>query len=153
MLDPSLTANQSRQDGDRVPRFQRIHNISRDESTGVVHCSCSYFQWVGIPHWHILCILRSIYGQEYRGVSHQDVSIFWWTMYNHFGMTQQTQHRSMRICLGCIKMSSCCIGNNCKWARTKKMSEKPLFVVMDNGSQLRNTICCFLHYIGLTTGF
>jgi hypothetical protein len=107
LLDTSSTANQSKQDGDRVPRFQRIRNILRDESTGVDPCSCNYFQRVGIPCCHILCILRSIYGREYRGMSHQDVSVFWWTMYNHFGMTQQTQHRSMMKLLFKLRDNDC----------------------------------------------
>jgi hypothetical protein len=107
MLDPNKKTKKSSSISNEIPEFQRIRTIERDCSTGVLNCSCNYFQRVGIPCRHILCILCSVHGSEFTGISHKDIRVYWWTMYSHFGLSQQTHHKSMMKLLFKLRDNDC----------------------------------------------
>jgi hypothetical protein len=49
MVDSNNQTKSSSSMVDRTPQYQRIRTIVRDSMTGVLNCSCNYFQRVGIP--------------------------------------------------------------------------------------------------------
>jgi hypothetical protein len=55
----------------------------------------------------MLCVLCSIHGSEYQGVPHSAIRVFWWTMYSHFGISQQPHHKSMMKLLFKLRDNDC----------------------------------------------
>jgi hypothetical protein len=96
MKEPNFV--QKRQEDYYIPRFQRVRAVSRDLETGILFCSCFYFQRIGIVCRHILCVMRQIYNQngEFKGISHTFIRVHWWSMYYHFGVSQCPQHQQIR---------------------------------------------------------
>lgn len=57
----------------QYPRFSRVRHVHCDNATGVLHCSCNYFQWIGISCQHILAVLRAVHGNNFQGVTETSV--------------------------------------------------------------------------------
>jgi MULE transposase domain/SWIM zinc finger len=65
-----------------VPRFTRVRKVSLREAR--LYCTCEWFERVGIPCRHVLCVLSTVHGEGYNGVSKTDVKVCWWKEY-YFG--------------------------------------------------------------------
>jgi len=69
-----------------IPRFSRIRNVVVEDD-GTCHCSCCYFQQVGIPCPHMAQVFESLHastGTSWDGFLHTDVSLRWWNSYNFY---------------------------------------------------------------------
>jgi hypothetical protein len=66
-----------------MPIFKRIRIVSI-ANDGRLRCSCCYFERIGIVCRHMMHILQSVTHEDYSGVSHRDISVFWWSTYAHF---------------------------------------------------------------------
>jgi hypothetical protein len=80
-----------------VPKFKRVRKIRRHEGTGSLLCDCCYFDRVGIPCRHIMALLHCIWGSKFRGVTVNDVRVFWRVDYFFHGMQTQTNIRSLLL--------------------------------------------------------
>jgi SWIM zinc finger len=69
-----------------VPQFTRVRKVSLQADT--LYCSCKHFERMGIPCRHTLCVLSSIHGEGYNGVSKSDVKVCWWKEYYFGGVFQ-----------------------------------------------------------------
>ena len=65
-----------------IPRFRRIRTITWS-SENVLHCSCCGFERTGLGCVHIASVIRK-YFPNWKGYTHHDVSIRWWTMYINY---------------------------------------------------------------------
>jgi hypothetical protein len=79
----------------KYPKFKRVRIVQRDQETGILHCSCCYFQRVGISCRHILAVLRSVLGNNFQGVTETSVRVFWWSKYSHYGVSNLEEHRPL----------------------------------------------------------
>jgi hypothetical protein len=54
-------------------------------------CSCEYFCCIDLPCRRIMCILTAIC-PEYKGVTHCDVSVVWWSIYSLCGYSKSNNN-------------------------------------------------------------
>jgi hypothetical protein len=66
-----------------IPVFRRIRLVSIQSDC--LYCNCCYFERIGIGCRHILHVLGILSAGEYPGFSHKDISVYWWSMYAHYG--------------------------------------------------------------------
>lgn len=69
-----------------IPRFRRIRRVVVDDD-GTCHCSCCYFQQVGIPCPHMAQVFEELHAstkKAWDGFLHTDVSLRWWIAYNYY---------------------------------------------------------------------
>lgn len=69
-----------------IPRFNRIRRVVVDDD-GTCHCSCCYFQQVGIPCPHMAQVFEALHAstrKSWDGFLHTDVSLRWWNAYNYY---------------------------------------------------------------------
>jgi hypothetical protein len=80
----------------KYPKFNRVRSVHRDHVTGVLQCSCCYFQRIGISCQHILAVLRSVLGKNsFQGVTETSIRVFWWSKYSHYGVLNLGEHQSL----------------------------------------------------------
>jgi hypothetical protein len=95
MMDPNFVPEQQSNLGKHsIPRFQRLRTVSRDVETGILSCSCFYFQRIGIVCRHMRQVYRG--NGEFQGIPHKFICVYWWSMYYHFGVSQRSQHQQIR---------------------------------------------------------
>ena len=80
-----------------VPKFKRVRNIRRCGETGTLQCDCCYFDRVGIPCRHIVALLDHILGDEFKGITQDDVRVFWRTAYYFHGLQPRNEMRSLLL--------------------------------------------------------
>jgi hypothetical protein len=78
-----------------VPTFKRVRKIRRCAERGTLLCDCCYVDRVGIPCRHIIALLHHILGGEFKGITVDDVRVFWRTDYFFYGMQPQNEMRSL----------------------------------------------------------
>jgi hypothetical protein len=72
-----------------IPLFQRVRLVKICRRR--LYCSCEYFSRIGLPCRHIMCILTAIC-PEYKGVTHHDVSVVWWSIYSLCGYSKSNNN-------------------------------------------------------------
>jgi hypothetical protein len=82
-----------------VPKFKRVRKITRCGEPGTLLCDCCYFDRVGIPCRHIIALLDHILGDEFKGITVDDVRVFWRKDYFFYGMQPQNEMRSLLMAL------------------------------------------------------
>jgi SWIM zinc finger len=80
-----------------VPKFRRVRKIRRCNETGTLLCDCCYFDQVGIPCRHIMALLYHILGEEFKGITQDDVRVFWRIDYYFYGMQPENEMRSLLL--------------------------------------------------------
>jgi hypothetical protein len=80
---------------ERFPGSSEFRNIRRCAERGTLLCDCCYFDRVGIPCRHIIALLHHILGDEFKGITVDDVRVFWRTDYFFHGMQPQNEMRSL----------------------------------------------------------
>jgi hypothetical protein len=78
-----------------VPKFKRVRKINRCGERGTLLCDCCYFDRVGIPCRHIMALLDHILGDDFKGITVDDVRVFWRIDYFFHGMQPQCEMRSL----------------------------------------------------------
>jgi hypothetical protein len=94
---------------DKFPKFVRVRSVHRDQDTGVLRCSCNHFERIGISCRHVLAVLRSVYGDSFKGLTVESVRVFWWSRYSHYGTSSLEQHKSMLDLLFQLRDNDVCI--------------------------------------------
>jgi MULE transposase domain/SWIM zinc finger len=79
-----------------IPQFSRVRAVTYRPLEKQLTCSCEYFARVGIPCRHILRVLTEIKGEDYRGITADDVAVFWRKDYYFFGIDQSTDQDRVR---------------------------------------------------------
>jgi hypothetical protein len=80
-----------------VPNFRRVRKIRRHSDPGTLICDCCYFDRIGIPCRHIMALLDSILGDEFKGITVNDVRVFWRIDYFFYGMQPRNNMRSLLL--------------------------------------------------------
>jgi hypothetical protein len=78
-----------------VPKVKRVRKIERCGERGTLLCNCCYFARVGIPCRHIIALLDHILGDEFKGITVDDVRVFWRIDYFLYGMQPHSEMRSL----------------------------------------------------------
>jgi hypothetical protein len=71
-----------------VPLFRRIRMVQLHKD-GTVQCSCCLFDRTGLPCIHIHKVVQ-IANDQWKGFTHQDVDIRWWTCYAVYGYSKNS---------------------------------------------------------------
>jgi len=80
-----------------IPKFKRVRNIRRCGETGTLLCDCCYFDRVGIPCRHIMALLDHILGDEFKGITQDDVRVFWRIAYYFHGLQPRNEMQSLLL--------------------------------------------------------
>ena len=58
-----------------IPRWKHIRRIVFKD--GILFCSCKYFERIGTPCRHQICVLKDVLRNDYHGLKHTDISVTW----------------------------------------------------------------------------
>jgi hypothetical protein len=68
-----------------IPIFKRTRTVFIADD-GRLRCDCCHFERIGIVCRHMMHVLQllAVSQEQYLGVTHHDISVFWWSAYAHF---------------------------------------------------------------------
>ncbi|KAI2512498.1 hypothetical protein MHU86_1951 [Fragilaria crotonensis] len=88
-----------------IPQFDRIRKVKLVGQC--LHCSCHFFERIGLPCRHQIHVLHYHMMPLWSGLSHHDVSVRWWTAYLFFYRSVNADHVKICSTLKALDQNDC----------------------------------------------
>jgi hypothetical protein len=88
-----------------IPQFDRVRKVKLVGRS--LHCSCKFFERIGIPCRHQIHVLHYHMTPSWTDLSHHDVSVRWWTTYLFFFRSLDAQHQQICNALKMLDQNDC----------------------------------------------